>query len=88
MMLIATVESIGFDFKLVVFSRDYEVYEKKVVEDSIVVVEGKIRFDSERDEISMSPGGGFGKKDQAGSIKCFSISAFREMAGVKDELQK
>ena len=82
MMLMATVESVGFDFKLVIFPRDYETYEKKVVEDMIVVVDGRLRFDSERDEISISPGGSFGKKWQpAGSIKSFSISQFHDFAG-------
>ncbi len=56
MMLMATVESVGFDFKLVIFPRDYEVYEKKVIEDMIVVVDGRLKFDTERDEISISPG--------------------------------
>ena len=56
MMLMATVESVGFDFKLVIFPRDYEAYEKKVIEDMIVIVDGRLRFDTERDEISISPG--------------------------------
>lgn len=81
MMLMATVESVGFDFKLVVFPRDYETYEKKVIEDMIVVVYGRLKFDTERDEISISPGGPFGKKHQpSGSIKSFSISEFHEFA--------
>lgn len=85
LMLIALVESIGFDFRLVVFSRDYETYEKKVLEDTIVVVNGKVKFDEENDEISISPSNGFGKKSEAeGSIKCFSIGAFRDMAGVNE----
>ena len=81
MMLMATVESVGFDFKLVVFPRDYESYEKKVIEDMIVVVDGRLKFDTERDEISISPGGAFGKKrEPSGSIKSFSISEFHEFA--------
>jgi DNA polymerase III alpha subunit len=88
MMLMATVESVGFDFKLVVFPRDYETYESKVVEDMIVVVDGRLKFDTERDEISISPGGAFGKKrEPTGSIKSFSISQFHDFAGKKDEVQ-
>lgn len=87
-MLMATVESVGFDFKLVIFPRDYEMYEKKVIEDMIVVVDGRLRFDTERDEISISPGGAFGKKrEPAGSIKSFSISQFHDFAGKKAEKQ-
>ena len=88
MMLMATVESVGFDFKLVIFPRDYEMYEKKVIEDMIVVVDGRLRFDTERDEISISPGGAFGKKrEPTGSIKSFSISQFHDFAGKKAEKQ-
>lgn len=61
-MLIATVESVGFDFRIVVFARDYETYAKKLQVDQIVVADGRLRFDDERGEISLSPGGGFGKK--------------------------
>lgn len=38
-MLVATVESVGFDFRIVVFPKDYEKYESKIQEDTIVVVE-------------------------------------------------
>jgi hypothetical protein len=61
MMLLATVESIGFDFRLAIFSRDYDTFAPKIEEDKIIVVDGRVRFDTERDEISVSPGGGFGK---------------------------
>ncbi len=85
MMLMALVESAGFDFRLVLFSRDYETYVSKIEEDRIIIVEGRVRFDTERDEISVSPGAGFGKisawKD---AIKSFSISQFRDFVGVKD----
>lgn len=57
MMLMATIQSIGFDFRLIIFSRDYETYAAKIEEDTIIVVDGRIRFDTERDEISISPGG-------------------------------
>lgn len=57
----AKVESAGFEFRLTVFSRDYETYAHKIQEDTIIIVEGRLRFDTERDEISVSPGGGFGK---------------------------
>ncbi len=39
MMLLAMVESAGFDFRLAIFSRDYEVYAPKVEEDRIIIVE-------------------------------------------------
>ena len=61
-MLIATLESAGFFFRLTIFSRDYDTYAKKIEEDKILVVDGRLRFDRERDEISISPGGSFGKK--------------------------
>jgi DNA polymerase-3 subunit alpha len=56
MMLLAKVESAGFEFRLTVFSRDYDKYAPKIEEDRIIVVDGRVRFDSERDEISVSPG--------------------------------
>ena len=56
MMLLAKVESVGFDFRLTIFSRDYDTYATKVEEDRIIVVDGRVRFDTERDEISVSPG--------------------------------
>ncbi len=82
MMLIAVVESVGFDFRIVIFPREYEKYESKIIEDQIVVVEWRLKFDDESDEISIFPSAGFGKKasTETGSIKCFSISAFREFA--------
>ena len=39
MMLMATVESAGFDYRLVIFSRDYDDYSPKVEEDRIIIVE-------------------------------------------------
>lgn len=62
MMLMATVESADFEFRLTIFTRDYETYAKKIEEDKIVVVDGRVRFDAERDEVSISPSGGFAKK--------------------------
>lgn len=59
MMLMATVESAGFDFRLTIFTRDYEKYAHKIEEDRMIVVDGRVRFDTERDEISVSPGSGF-----------------------------
>lgn len=61
-MIIATIESAGFDFRLTIFSRDYDTYASKVEEDKILVIDGRVKFDTERDEISISPGAGFGKK--------------------------
>ena len=61
-MIIAQVESIGFDFTIVIFGRDYDVYAPKIIEDNIVVVDGRLRFDAERGEVSISPTLGFQKK--------------------------
>jgi DNA polymerase III subunit alpha len=82
MMMVATVESVGFDFRVVIFPKDYEKYESKIEEDMIVVVDGRIKFDREAWEISIFPSAGFGKKklESEGAVKCFSISVFREMA--------
>lgn len=80
-MLIATLESAGFFFRLTIFSRDYDTYAKKIEEDKILVVDGRLRFDRERDEISISPGGSFGKKWMSwDAIKSFTISSFRDIA--------
>jgi DNA polymerase III subunit alpha len=85
MMLMALVESVGFDFRLVVFSRDYDTYASKVEEDRIIIVDGRVKYDTEREEISVSPGAGFGKKwTNKDAIKSFSISQFRDFAWVLD----
>jgi hypothetical protein len=39
MMLLAMVESAGFDFRLAIFSRDYETYAPKIEEDRVIIVE-------------------------------------------------
>ena len=62
MMMIATVESVGFDFRIVIFPKDYEKYELKIIEDTIVVADGRLKFDDEADEISLFPAAGWGKK--------------------------
>lgn len=82
MMMVATVESIGFDFRVVIFPKEYEKYESKILEDMIVVVDGRIRYDRESGEVSIFPSAGYGKKrmEDAGAVKCFSISVFRDMA--------
>ena len=82
MMMVATVETIGFDFRIVIFPKEYEKYESKIEEDMIVVVDGRIKFDRESGEVSIFPSAGFGKKqtEGAGAVKCFSITVFREMA--------
>lgn len=48
MMMVATVESVGFDFRIVVFPRDYEKYESKIEEDMIVVANGRVKWDREK----------------------------------------
>jgi hypothetical protein len=51
----------------------------------VIIVEWRVRFDTERDEISMSPGVGFGKKAAwKDAIRAFSISQFRDFAGAVD----
>lgn len=55
MMILALVESAGFDFRLAIFPRDYDTYFSKIEEDRVIIVEGRVRFDTERDEISVSP---------------------------------
>jgi DNA polymerase-3 subunit alpha len=81
MMLMATLESAGFDFRLTIFSRDYETFADKVEEDKILVVDGRVKFDTERDEISISPWAGFSKKWwNKEAIKSFTITQFRDIA--------
>ena len=48
MMMVATVESVGFDFRIVIFPRDYEKYESKIEEDMMVVANGRVKWDSEK----------------------------------------
>ncbi|MBC7503865.1 DNA polymerase III subunit alpha [Candidatus Gracilibacteria bacterium] len=85
MMLMATMESAGFDLRLVIFSRDYDAYVNKVQEDLILIIDGRVKYDAERDEISISPGVGFAKKGSSSdAIKSFSISQFRDFAGVQN----
>lgn len=55
MMMVATVETIGFDFRIVIFPKEYEKYESKIEEDMIVVVDGRIKFDRESGEVSIFP---------------------------------
>ncbi len=85
MMILAMVESAGFSFRLAIFPRDYEAYASKIEEDRILIVEWRAKFDTERNEISMSPWAWFGKKAANNdAIKSFSISQFRDFAWVRD----
>jgi hypothetical protein len=91
MMMVAKVESIGFDFRIVIFPKDYEKYESKITEDTIVVANGRVKYDIERSELSLLPTAPFGKRkviDESGSVKCFSISVFRDMADTSGMLIK
>ena len=91
MMMVAKVESIGFDFRIVIFPKDYEKYESKITEDTIVVANGRVKYDIERSELSLLPTAPFGKRkviDESGSVKCFSISVFRDMAETSGMLIK
>lgn len=88
-MIIATVQSVGFDFTLAVFPRDFSLYVDKILEDHIITVSGKLRFDAERGEVSISPTTPFRKGDEPvviNSVKTFTISQFHrfaESAGVQ-----
>lgn len=53
--MVATVETVGFDFRIVIFPKEYEKYESKIEEDMIVVVDGRIKFDRESGEVSIFP---------------------------------
>lgn len=80
-MIIARVESAGFDFSVIVFGRDYEVYRDKLIEDTIVIVNGKLRFDEERGEVSLSPITPFaraGEKVTSNSIRMMTITQFQD----------
>lgn len=47
-MAVATVESVGFVFRIVIFPKEYEKYESKLEEDMIVVANGRVRYDREK----------------------------------------
>lgn len=82
-LIFAKVQSVGFDFTVSVFGRDYKIYADKLKEDTIVVVNGKLRFDEERWEVSLSPITPFHKADEtvtSDSVKVFSISQFHDFA--------
>lgn len=82
-MIIATIQSAGFDFTVAVFPRDYDIYKDKIIEDTIVIVEGKLRFDAERGEASLSPITPFrkqGEKITSNSIRSFTITQFHQFA--------
>lgn len=83
-MIIAKVESAGFDFIVAVFPRDYALYKEKIIEDTIIIVEGKLRFDEERGEVSISPATPFYKSGEknitSNSIRPFSITQFHQFA--------
>ena len=81
MMIIAVVQSVGFDFRVIVFGRDYDIYKEKLIEDTIVVVDGKLRFDEERGEVSLSPITPYyktGEKVVSNSVKTFTITQFQD----------
>lgn len=69
MMCSATVRSVGFDFRTVIFSRSYEALAGKIHMDEIVVCDGKIRFDESTWEITLMPD----------DIKSFTITQFHEL---------
>ncbi|PID84073.1 DNA polymerase III subunit alpha [Candidatus Gracilibacteria bacterium] len=83
-MIVARVESKGFDFRILVFPKDFDAYQYKIQEDHMVIANGRLRFDDERGEISVSPSAGFGKKDEAkkdtSAVKVFTISQFFALA--------
>lgn len=69
MMCVAKVQSIGFEFRIVIFSRSYEVLAPKIQEDQIVVCDGKVRFDDTAREITLMPD----------MIESFTLTKFREL---------
>ncbi|MBS9783927.1 DNA polymerase III subunit alpha [Candidatus Gracilibacteria bacterium] len=84
-MLIARVESKGFDFRILIFPKDFDAYEHKILEDHMVIANGKVRFDDERNEISIAPSPFFGKREETSkvdtsSVKVFTISQFFALA--------
>lgn len=82
-LIFAKVQSVGFDFTITVFGRDYKIYSDKIKEDTIVVVNWKLRFDEERWEVSIAPITPFHKADEivnSDSVKVFSISQFHDFA--------
>ncbi len=74
MMVVATCESIGFIFRVVVFPKSYEQFVDKLQEDMILVVDWRVRFNDGSGEISVMPN----------DIKSFTITMFRDFA--KDHL--
>jgi hypothetical protein len=50
----------------------------------MIIVEGRVRFDDERGEITISPTTSF-KAPKWDSLKTFTLSAFREYAGIKTD---
>ena len=69
MMCAATLQSIGFDFRVVIFARSYEALANKLVLDQIAVCDGKIRLDESTGEITLMPD----------DIKSFTITKFHEL---------
>jgi hypothetical protein len=69
MMCAGKVQSIGFEFRVVIFARSYEMLADKLTVDQIVVCDGKIRFDDSTKEITLIPD----------AIQPFTLTKFREL---------
>ena len=70
MMLTASCESHDFRFTITVFPKDYETYVNIIEVDTIAIVEGMIRLDDLRDEMSII----------ANSVRTLSITSVRRQA--------
>jgi len=78
MMCSAKVQTIGFDFRVVIFARSYDELAPKVQEDAIIVRNGKIRPDESSKEITMIPD----------AITSYTLTKFREIHERYDQARR
>jgi DNA polymerase III alpha subunit len=74
LMAVGQCEGIDFKFSVVVFPKDYDILSPLLVEDSVLLVEGFLKCNSENGEISVV----------ASTIKSHSISTLRKQAQEMD----
>lgn len=79
-MIVATVESVGYTFRVVIFPGDYTTYSSKIQNDEIIVVDGRVRLDHARGEVSISPITQGKRSDISSGLRSFSISQFHDFA--------
>lgn len=70
MMTIARCDGINFQFSVVVFPKDYEIFGDSLKQDEICVVEGFFKGNADSGEISVMPT----------SVRSFSITTMRKQA--------